>query len=96
MINYLFFHATKETFLHLFSNKLKLKAMIRKRIPRKYRDLIHLALFLIVLVLFANYEANRKTAITSTYTSSQSDTPSHAQIYATPGTPTGSVRTAAW
>ena len=70
--------------------------MIRKRIPRKYRDLIHLALFLIVLVLFANYESKRKTAIASTYPSSQPDIPSHEQIYATPGTPTGSVRTAAW
>lgn len=70
--------------------------MIRKRIPRKYRDLIHLALFLIILVLFANYESNRKTAIASTYPSSQPDLPLHEQIHDIPDTPTGSVRTAAW
>lgn len=42
--------------------------MTRKRIPRKYTDLIHMAIFLIVLIWFANYESEKKTDIATAST----------------------------
>lgn len=35
------------------------KFMARKRIPRKYVDLIHIMIFIVILLLFANYESEK-------------------------------------
>lgn len=34
--------------------------MAKKHIPRKFKDILHVAIFLAILFAFANYESERK------------------------------------
>lgn len=47
--------------------------MTRKRITRKYTDLIHVAIFIVILLLFANYESERKTHVPSAFSPSDAN-----------------------
>lgn len=47
--------------------------MTKKKFSRKYTDLLHVAVFVIILLLFANYESSRKATIKQAYVPSGSD-----------------------
>lgn len=42
---------------------------------RKYKDLLHVAIFLIILLVFANYESGRKAVIREAFVPSELNTP---------------------
>lgn len=49
--------------------------MPKKKISKRYTDIFHLTMFLIILLLFANYEVKRKTNYVENPTLSNTDTP---------------------
>lgn len=36
--------------------------MVLKKIPKRFADLLHISLYILILLLFANYESTRKAS----------------------------------